>query len=138
MQEPLAKDWVSTVREDLEDLEIKMTFNEIEETGPRNFTKLCKSKVITKAFEYLQNKKLNHDKVRHVEYKNLEMANYLKSIESEYSIENRQYLFQCRVNDIQARANRPWQHEETHCISCNHVKILILKKQENIFWSAMY
>ena len=79
---------------------------------------MCKSKVITKAFEYLQNKKLNHDKVRHIEYTNLEMANYFKANECEYSVEKRQYLFQCRVNDIQVRANRPWQHEETQCIAC--------------------
>ena len=67
----------------------------------------------------------------------LEMVNYLKANESEYSVENRQCLFQCGVNNIQARTNRPWQHEESHFISCKYIYIYI-KKQESIYCSAKY
>ena len=69
-----------------------------------------------KAFEYLQNEKLNHEKVLHIKYEKLEMAKYLTANDFEYSVESRQYLFQ-------ARANRLWQHEETHCISCKDISI---------------
>ena len=51
------------------------------------------------------------------------MAKYLIANNFEYTLERRQYIFQCRVNYIQARANRPWQHEETHCISCKDINI---------------
>ena len=105
MQEPRTKDWVSTVKENIEDLEIKL---HLINWGKRNHQvyQIAHNSNKIKAFEYLKNKKLNHDKVRQLAYKNLEMANYLKASESEYSVENMQYLIQCRVNDIQARANR--------------------------------
>jgi hypothetical protein len=123
MQDPKTNDWVSTVKKDLEDLDINLEFSDIEELGTNKFTKLCKMQVKLKAFEYLQNEKLNHEKVLHIKYEKLEMAKYLTANDFEYSVESRQYLFQCRVSDIQARANRPWQHEETHCISCKDINI---------------
>ena len=77
-----------------------MHFKEIEEVGTNMFAKLCKSQVKKKAFEYLQNNKLNHEKVLHIKYESLEMSTYLEANEYDYSVGNRQYLFQCRVSDI--------------------------------------
>ena len=34
------------------------------------------------------------------------------------SLKERQFLFQCRVNDIDVRANRSWKYKETHCLAC--------------------
>ena len=80
---------------------------------------MCKEKVKKKAFEYLQNKKKGHNKVKHIEFENLEMAGYLKSTDLELSVRERQFLFQCRVSDIDVRANRTWKYNESHCIACN-------------------
>ena len=46
------------------------------------------------------------------------MQSYLKSNDLNMSVRERQFLFQCRVNDIDLRTNRTWKYEETYCISC--------------------
>ena len=32
-------------------------------------------------------------------------------------------LFQCRVSDIDVKANRTWKYFETHCVSCKNIAI---------------
>ena len=49
-----------------------------------------------------------------IKYEKLKMAKYLTANDFEYFVESRQYIFQCRVNYIQARAN---------CISCKDINI---------------
>ena len=40
------------------------------------------------------------------------------AVKMNYLLEERQFLFQCRVSDIDIRANRTWKYSETHCIAC--------------------
>ena len=56
--------------------------------------------------------------MRDIKYKAYEMAGYLKPNEYFVSVRERQFLFQCRVNDIDIRANRSWKYKETHCLAC--------------------
>ena len=46
------------------------------------------------------------------------MAEYLKDGEHELSVQERQYLFQCRMRDIDAHAHRTWKYKDIYCISC--------------------
>ena len=46
------------------------------------------------------------------------MEEYLKSGDLQLSVQERQYLFQCRMQDIDVRANRPWKYDDIFCISC--------------------
>ena len=46
------------------------------------------------------------------------MAQYLKPNSDNLSVQERQFLFQCRVNDIYVRANRTWKYRETFCVAC--------------------
>ena len=73
---------------------------------------------------------MKHDKVKHIHYKRLEMASYLKTTYIELSIRERQFVFQCRVNNIDLRATRAWKYAETHCIACKDKTI-----QETDFYS---
>ena len=70
------------------------------------------------AYKYLENKKMKHDKVRHIKYKRLEIASYLKATDIDLSIREKLFLFQCRMSDVDLRANRKWKYAETHCINC--------------------
>ena len=38
----------------------------------------------------------------------------------ESTVCERQFLFQCRVEDIDVRSNRKWKYKETFCISCDN------------------
>ena len=52
------------------------------------------------------------------------MARYLKANNFELSVSERQYLFQCRVSNIETKANRSWKYDEIHCISCKDKNII--------------
>ena len=119
IEEPKKNDWVSCIRKDMVELEIQMNSDEIEEMNIEKFKNMCKEKVVKKAYKYLENKKFSHEKVRHIQYKNLDLAEYLKANESHFSVKERQFLFKCRVNDIDAKANRSWKYPDTYCIACN-------------------
>ena len=116
LDEPKKNDWGTQVLKDLK--EIDFDLSQIEQITTKKFKEIVKVKTEVNAFEYLTNKKDSHEKVRHIKYESLKMQSYLKSNDLNISIRDRQFLFQCRVNDIDLRTNRTWKYEETHCISC--------------------
>ena len=56
--------------------------------------------------------------MKHIVYEKLQMKEYLKSGNMQLSVQERQYLFQFRMQDIDIRANRPWKYDDIFCISC--------------------
>ena len=46
------------------------------------------------------------------------MEEYLRACEINTSVQERPFLFQCRMQDIDLRANRPWKYSDNFCISC--------------------
>ena len=90
----------------MDTLQIELEITEIEEMTKEEFTKICKEKVKQNAFIYLENKKNKSDKRKHIEYKHLEMAQYLKENELSLTVKERQQLFQCRMCDLDVKVNR--------------------------------
>ena len=124
IEEPKRNDWASTVKADLEELNIDSSISEIEAMKSETYKTICKEKIKKKAFEYLENRKSEHEKVRHIKYEKLEMAGYLKSNDLDLSVRERQFLFQCRMSDIDLRANRTWKYKDIYCIACKDENIL--------------
>ena len=52
------------------------------------------------------------------------MATYLKENSYNYSVQERQHLFQCRMSYIDLRAHRKWKYEDTFCITCKDRKTI--------------
>ena len=76
------------------------------------------------AFNYLESKKEKHENVKYIKYESLNMATYLKENSYNYSVQERQHLFQCRMSDIDLRAHRKWKYEDTFCITCKDRKTI--------------
>ena len=51
------------------------------------------------------------------------MSEYLKPNQQNLSVNYRQFLFKCRKNDIDIRANRPWKYQDIFCIACKDTNI---------------
>ena len=117
--EPKKKYWVSQVQKDLEELDIKLNKDQIKAMSQECFKNLCKKQVNKLAFKYLQSKKETHNKVKLIKYEKLQMEEYLKAEEIQFSVQERQFLFQCRMQDIDLRANRPWKYPDIFCLACN-------------------
>ena len=56
LEQPTKGDWVSTCMEDLKELRISQTFDEIKLMSKNQFTKLLKERLKENAFKYLTNK----------------------------------------------------------------------------------
>ena len=76
-------------------------------------------KVTYIAYQYLEEKKSKLKSVKGIIFEYWNMAQYLRQNDSELSTKERQFIFQCRSNDIDTRGNKKWKYEESHCISCN-------------------
>ena len=75
------------------------------------------------AFVWLMNKNSSrtseNKKGKHLKYTKLKMAEYLCPSNIDISIDEKKWLFKCRVDDIDLKSNRRWQYEDISCSSCN-------------------
>ena len=78
---------------------------------------MCIEKVKSLAFEYLVGIKEQREHTIEVKYAYLGMADYLQE-DMWYSVKEKQDLFQCRMKDIDVKANRTWKYENIICRSC--------------------
>ena len=58
MQNPTAKDWVTTLRKDLDELNLNVTFAEIKAMKKGTFKNMIRKSIEEKALEYLEVKKI--------------------------------------------------------------------------------
>ena len=92
---PIKGDWVSSCLKDLSNLEISESLEEIKIMSRNKFKNLVKSRIQIKALEYLQTKR--GSKGEEIEYKNLEMSEFLLPFNSNLNIEEKQKLFEIRI-----------------------------------------
>ena len=122
MKSPTQNDWVSSVLEEQEELEINLELEEIEEMSKDRFKSIVKEKVEVKAFEYLIKKKggrtSDNAKGKYLKYESLEMAEYLSSSEEDMSISEKKWLFKCHIEDIEISSVRKWNNEYDPCTNC--------------------
>merc|ERR1712115_312881 len=94
LNNPLKGDWVTTCLKDLAELEINYSFEEIRNMTKHKFKNIIKSKIEERAFEYLKLKR--GKKGKEIEYKSLEMSEYLLPINSNLNITEKRKLFEMR------------------------------------------
>ena len=75
---PLKGDWVNTVKEDLESLNIDQTFEDIEQMEKESFKTLVRERVRQTAFEHLKQTQASMSKGKEIVYKDLSLQSYLK------------------------------------------------------------
>ena len=114
-EEPVKGDWVSTVKQDLADLNIKMSFEEITNISKEAFKKLVKEKVNKSALDYLQNLQLSHSKSENLSYDDLGLQGYLKSGTSNMTIKEKLFCFAARSRMIDVRCNKLHGQSQLKC-----------------------
>ena len=85
LKNPIKGDWVSTCLSDLSDLQINESLEEIRNMSKTKFKNKLKSKILVKAFHYLQSKR--GSKYREIKYTILEMSEYLLPFNLKLNIE---------------------------------------------------
>ena len=67
-------------------------------------------------------RKSENAKGKQLNYTELKMADYLLPSDTDLTIKEKKWIFKCRIDDIDVRANRRWQYEDLSCLSCNSNK----------------
>ena len=116
-------DWANQVLKDLEDFKINLELEEIRNLSFEKYKSIVKLGAINFAFERLINKKKSRKsenaKGKNIIYTQLKMADYLTSENLDATIEEKKWIFQCRVEDIEIKGNKRWKYDDISCKSCN-------------------
>ena len=123
VKSPEKNDWCTTVKEDLNDLNIQLTFEEISSFTEERFKQIVKEKVQAKALQYLNNLKEGKSKMKHLEYNELQMQDYL--VNNTISLKQKKLLFSLRVQ--MARVSKNYGGQQVCPLRCG-----LLDTQENI------
>ena len=71
-EKPYKGDWIEKVMEDLKDIDMSLrNESEIEQITKAEFKQIVKQGVRENAFKHLEAIKLSHDKVRHIEHRDM-------------------------------------------------------------------
>ena len=101
---PAKNDWVHTVRENLEELEIGLEFNDIEILSKNSFKTFIDKKIEARVLDYLIEIKNEHSKVKHIKYTNLKLQNYFRSPEH-VNMDIPKFIFHARTRMLDVREN---------------------------------
>ena len=114
------KDWGNTIKEDLKHLDIRMTFDEIEEMSKNKYKATIKKKIKEQSLKYLLEKKTRRNgKGSKLEHTQLEIQNYLKYEDGDINNFERKLIFQLRT-DMCFKIKTHFKHmyQDTICEGC--------------------
>ena len=114
--EPYQDDWSSQVSEDLNLLEIYLSFEQIKKSSRDQFKKLVDDAINNSAFKFLLEKQKKSSKVLHIKYQNLTMQNYLKS--KEVNKYQAKFIFSLRSRMLDVGVNYPNKSNSKICPVC--------------------
>ena len=103
IEQPTKGDWISSCQQDLIDLDINLSFEEITKISKYQLKKQIKESISKKAFEYLIKKQ--GSKGKEMKYTELEMAEYLQPNEQEITIQEQRNIFAIRNKMIMISDN---------------------------------
>ena len=115
-ENPLKNDFVTTCERYLEHLKIDLTFEEISQMSQYNFKKLVKEKTKEAGFKYLIEEKNRQSKVCDIQYKCLEIQEYL--MEENKNTEISQIIFKLRGKTLDIKTPKKWKYEDDLCLCC--------------------
>ena len=112
------KDWITTVINDIQKLEIKLSFEEIRKMKKENYIRMIKNKIMIKTFQSMEDHKGTHSKVKNIKYENMKMQKYLKPNSCKMKIEDAQLIFKLRCRSTKVKMNLEDIYDNLECTAC--------------------
>ena len=113
------KDWVTSVTQDLEELELDVTFETIQKMGKEKWRNTVKNIIKLKSFRKLEKIKETHSKVKNISYLRLEMQDYLMPNDVEKMNKDEvKMIFKIRCRMLNIKMNMKNQYDTFTCLVC--------------------
>ena len=113
-----SKDWVTTIRKDLKELNINMNFDDIQSMKKSEFKKMINQKIEMKTKNVLNEKKSNHSKVKNLQHNDIGIRKYLKHGQTQILVEERQLIFKLRTQMTNVKMNFRGMYDSFQCEIC--------------------
>ena len=115
---PVKGDWVNTIKKDLEELEMNLSYEEIKRNTKEQFKRIVKEHVNEKAFKYLKNLQQTHSKAKPIQYEKFSLQNYLRA-DNKLTTKEKSFTFALRTRMLELRANFKSGKSDLNCRLCN-------------------
>ena len=123
------KDWVTTILNDLEELNMKVNFVDIQEMSKEKWKSIVKQNIKEHTFRKLMERKENHSKIKDLVYSKFEMQDYLKPGSQIITRKEIEFIFKLRSKMVNIKANYKGSQKTITCSSCNNGE----ETQEHIY-----
>ena len=115
-ENPVKNDFVETCKKYIKQLDIKLTFEEISEMSSNRFKNIVKQKTEEAGFNHLLKEKNKQKKIVDIEYKKLEMQEYLK--EGNRNTRMSKIIFKARGKNLEIKMHKKWRYSDVICVGC--------------------
>ena len=143
LRHPVKNDWASSVKEDLSELDIDMTFDQIRSMSQDAFKNAVKNQVKMKALDYLKNIQSSHTKSKKMFYNELRLQDYLgpeanlTNKEKAFAFASRAHMLDLKNNfkigkkDFNCSLGCDQLEDQPHLLSCPIINSELEKDQAN-------
>jgi hypothetical protein len=115
-ENPVKNDFVETCKKYLKQLDIKLTFEEISEMSSNRLKNIVKQKTEEAGFNHLLKEKNKQKKIVDIEYKKLEIQEYLK--EGNRNTRMSKIIFKARGKNLEIKMHKKWRYSDVICVGC--------------------
>ena len=113
-ENPTRGDWASSCSQDLDDLNIKLSLEDIKKMPKNKFSKTIQAAIQKIAFEYLTSRR--GSKGQEIEYTELKMAEYLLPNHEKITTEEQRNIFEIRNRMVPIPSNFPKIEKKEICV----------------------
>ena len=115
-ENPIKNDFVEKCKKYLQQLNIKMSFEEIGQMSNMKFKNIVKQKTEEAGFKYLLIEKNKQTKIADLNYENLEMQEYLNDGNRNTRISK--LIFKARGRNLDIKMHKKWKYSDAICLGC--------------------
>ena len=113
---PAKGDWTFEVKENLEELNINLTLDEIKVKSKYSFNRLVKIRTKEYTLNYLLDLKDEHSKMDKLQYSELKLQKYLKNVD--LTVQEAKNLYRFRTHCAKFRENMKTSYAASPCPFC--------------------
>eukprot|EP00092_Neocalanus_flemingeri_P051013 GFUD01059162.1.p1 GENE.GFUD01059162.1~~GFUD01059162.1.p1 ORF type:complete len:206 (-),score=48.58 GFUD01059162.1:20-637(-) len=115
-ENPVKNDFVKTCERYLDNLNLKISFEQIGKMSKYKLKKIVKQKTMEAAFKYLIDEQIKQTKIWDIKYQNLEMQEYL--LEGNVNTEISKVIFKARGKTLDIKTQKKWKYHDNLCVGC--------------------
>ena len=115
-ENPSNNDFVKTCLKYLKQLDINLSFEELEKMSKWSIRKLVKQQTAKAAFKYLTDIQAKQSKISHIKYDDLKIQEYL--LDGNRNTDVTKFIYKARSMTLNIKTQKSWKYSDKTCVGC--------------------